>query len=309
MQQIIFFSHPFAASHYEKRTALLYVQSALIEMENAAKAKAELAAMTEKRLFLALRTPNSEISSSDALQILDKFNTPDSLSLMERAMWKQPLEHGVRELEEAETEFQIKRDIQRQNQQLYQDLVNNQKREEENARLALEAEERARKAYEAAQRLVLETKQALIETTKALSTAEVAAKRSSNELDRVSLNLSRRQERLRRALRKKEEAAREKQLLEQQQQKEEEEAARTRLLAHDAQVDLTPLLNLACDGEDEELCMADIEECRKEERRLARESAHLEEKANRMNIRAARLREKAEMKRQQYAREGTTNTN
>jgi hypothetical protein len=150
-------------------------------MEKAARTKEELAAVTEKRLFLTLRTPNSEISSNDALKILDGFNTLDSLSLMERAMWKQPLEHGVRELEDAETEFEIKRQIQRQNQQIYQELTNNYKREEQNVRLALDAEERARRAYEAAQRLVMETKVMLANTTKALSTAEVSAKRSARD--------------------------------------------------------------------------------------------------------------------------------
>jgi hypothetical protein len=76
-----------------------------------------------------------------------------------------------------------------------------------------------------------------------------------------------------------------------------------------AEVDLTPLYSLVCDGDDEELCVADMEEFRKEERRLAKESTRLEEMANRMKMRAERLREKAEMKRQQYAGERSNNNN
>ena len=59
----------------------------------------------DKRLNVALRTPNSGLTSSEALKLLDGLNTVDTITFRDRLGLKHTLQYEISELEKAEIEY------------------------------------------------------------------------------------------------------------------------------------------------------------------------------------------------------------
>jgi chromosome segregation ATPase len=236
----------------------------LNEVEKSIAIKGELANVMNKRLGLSLRIPNSAISSSEALKLLEGLNTVDSVTLLEAVRLKQPLIHDINCLQMAEKDFDDKHQVQLQAEKQMEQTREALWRADTKARQAVEKEIEARRALEEAKREVIATRQALLDWKNIYDSAENQHRKATHDVDKVSLALMRKQERVRTALRRKEEEG----------------------------------LGLQESASSDTLCLADIERLRKEEEYLRAESARLEDRVKRLRSRARKLRRRSEQMKQ-----------
>mmetsp|Transcript_22062 Transcript_22062/g.31638 ORF Transcript_22062/g.31638 Transcript_22062/m.31638 type:complete len:235 (+) Transcript_22062:82-786(+) len=145
--------------------------------------QAELSDVMDKRLNLALRIPNSGLSSFEALRILDGLNTPDLVTLGDRLALRHTLQFEISELEGAELEYYEKTSVA--------------------AKHAADAEEYAKEALREAQKKVA-TGTFETNLTQVFNTLDGEEKRIQNELQKATQALQRRQERVRQLLLRKE---------------------------------------------------------------------------------------------------------
>lgn len=230
-------------------------------------------------MHLALRTPNSSLSSSDALKLLDGLNTKDSLSLMDMVRLKHTIVYQIGKLEEVEAEYSFKSGRQQKSAQQFAQLTDSLRRAEHDAKIAVEEEVAARKALELAMTRTALAKQFMKNVSHLRQLEEMALQRTTTDVDRISPILARRQEKVRKALRAKEEAIKIKKARRRSERK---------------------ILAKADDDEDfllssiQGLGLADLEELAKQEILLTTESTRLDELASRLLSRAAKLRARAD---------------
>lgn len=242
--------------------SLPFHDSAKQETERAMRIKARLTTLIDKRLAILLQTPDSAVSSAESLKILDGLNTEDKLSLVDRARLKHRVVFEIEGLEQAETEYYDMFDkhntVKENVNHLEQSLLEAQK----DAVAAIDAQAEAHRVLEEAQKRVIATTDVLYETSKEYGSAKAQHKRTSLDLEKRSTALERRQEKVRQALR----------------QKAEENRRKNGDLEEEN----------GCGG------LAEIEELRKQEQKLTRESARFERKAQEMLARAQKMQERAE---------------
>lgn len=85
------------------------------EKEKSIAIQAQLMDVMNKRLNIALRIPNSGITSSEALKLLDGLNIIDSVSFYDRLNLRHTIEYEIGRLQKAETEYLEKADLIAQN--------------------------------------------------------------------------------------------------------------------------------------------------------------------------------------------------
>ena len=242
---------------------------------------ANLSAVINKRMHLALRTPNSSLSSSDALKLLDGLNTKDSLSLMDMVRLKHTIVYQIGKLEEVEAEYSFKSGKQQKSAQQFAQLTDSLRRAEHDAKIAVEEEVAARKALELAMTRTAQTKQFMKNVSHLRQLEEMALQKTTTDVDRVSPILARRQEKVRKALRAKEEA------IKSQKAKRRNER---NFFAKADNDDNEDFLLSSIQG----LGLADLEELAKQEILLMAEGKRLDELASRLLSRAAKLRARAD---------------
>jgi len=254
---------------------------ALDETERSIEVHANLSAVINKRMHLALRTPNSSLSSSDALKLLDGLNTKDSLSLMDMVRLKHTIVYQIGKLEEVETEYSFKSGKQQKSAQQFAQLTDSLRRAEHDAKIAVEEEVAARKALELAMTRAAQAKQFMKNMSHLRQLEEMALQKTTTDVDRVSPVLARRQEKVRKALRAKEEA------IKSQKAKRRNERKFFAKADNDDDEDfrLSSIQGLG---------LADLEELAKQEILLMAESKRLDELASRLLSRAAKLRARAD---------------
>jgi len=237
--------------------------SSMDEIERSMAIKGELANVMNKRLSLSLRTPNSALTSSEALKLLDGLNTVDSVTLLESIRLKHPLIHDINCLEEVEIEYGDTLEEHTQAREHLTEVKEALWKADLKAQEAVEAELAARRALEAAQRQVIATRQDLMDWNRMYATAEGQHRKTSQEMEKISLALERKQEKVRTALRRKEE-----EMLD------------------------VPVRN-ASESLDT-LGLSDLERLRKEEGYLREESKRLDDRAKRLRSRARDLKRRCE---------------
>ena len=184
---------------------LFHHRRAAIERAKADQIAQELNATTETRLFATLQTPNFALSSDEAKLVLECLDPglEESVSILNRALLRKSIEEEIDSLMEAELNFSgnlIQYEVTDKN---WNELLKEQENVKRELAKSKEAEIEARKALEAAQRAVEDAKLRLVDTSNALWSVEQQLKRNAAEMDRVTGQLSRRQERVRSALRRK----------------------------------------------------------------------------------------------------------
>jgi curved DNA-binding protein CbpA len=176
------------------------------EAREATRLRDKLDKVMRKRVQLLLHTPDAKLSSLEAQIILDSFNIKDEVTMLDTVRlrktvtqeieWLQPLEQEVKQKQEYAEQLEF--DIERKSSAFEQAQVN--------AAAAVQAEERARKALEDAIALVDSTRVDVENTDNSLRKAVDDKTNNLAELDRVKWNMERQQERVRLALRRKEQA-------------------------------------------------------------------------------------------------------
>lgn len=256
--------HPNGADNFI--LPLLLVHSSMEEIERSMAIKGELANVMNKRLSLSLRTPNSALTSSEALKLLDGLNTIDSVSLLESIRRKHPLINHINCLEEIENEYADRLEEHTEAQQQLTDMKEALWKADLKAQQAVEAEAEARRILEEAQRNVISTRQELMEWNRQYADSEVQHRKTTQEMEKVALALERKQERVRTALRRKEEEV----------------------------LDVPVTTNNNETSDSSGLGLSDLERLRKEEGYLRAESNRLDERAKRLRSRARKLKRRCE---------------
>lgn len=176
---------------------------AKMEQERAAQIAQELGQVTEQRLFATLQSPNVALTSDEAQTILERLAVEDTVSLVDRAMLKTTVENEIANLRDTEEQFSEKLMAYEETDRQWNVLLTQQ----EDAKSVLldkkSLEIEARKALEMAQQGVVEAKEELVQTSNDLRGVEHHVRKTAQEMDKITNSLTRRQEKVRDALRKK----------------------------------------------------------------------------------------------------------
>ncbi len=171
------------------------------DQQRAKEIQEELNAVTEKRLFASLQSEQFVLSSDEAKVVLSRIASNGT-----NADWSQNdprIAKEIESLEETEKDFVQKLQLYEQTDREWNDLL----RQQENARGDVtrrkHEENETRRRLDEAIRLVSEAKANLVTTSNAVRAIEQKVKRNAAEMDRITFTLSKKQERVRHALRKK----------------------------------------------------------------------------------------------------------
>lgn len=235
-------------------------------IEKARKMKEEINEVIKKRVNLSLHTPNVNLTSHEAMVILDEMNTTDTVKMTDIIRFRHTVSYEIEQLQDREAEYQKSKDsYNKVNKDIQQNTISLEQAKA-NAQKAVEAEERARKALDDATKLVARTKQDVDDSTFLLSSASDRLTQNEIELTKHFSALAKQQKRVRIALRRKDE-----ELPGQSKEK----------MIGDFKA------NKVDDSYET------IQELLKEEKYLAEESTRLEAMAQRLESRAQKLEEKA----------------
>lgn len=239
------------------------------EFKDAARLRDELDEIAKRRVQLTLHTPKANLTSLEAMIILDGFNTLDEVTMMDTMLMRKTVTYEIERLEEIENQVREKRaraqeiawNIQNQRKSLDQANIN--------ASAALNAVENARKALESAMALAQSTKEEMnnIETT--LNSFQEEERINTVEMERLNDAMTKQQERMRLALRRKEQAL------------AVENRATSEIIRGDFRDDVA------------EYAQARVEKLLKQEAFLRAESARLQAQAERLESRSQKLLDRA----------------
>ena len=180
------------------------IHSAKREAERAVSVAQELANITEKRLFGTLQSSDFALSSEEALQVLEILGVEDEeMSMLDRAMRKSPIQEEIESLKKAEVDFSERLSTYEATDSEWNGLLMQQEKAKQDLTVAKQAEIEARRVLIEAQQLVSQAKADLVSTSDRLRSVEYVVKKNAYEMDRVTVNLSKKQEKVRAALRKK----------------------------------------------------------------------------------------------------------
>jgi hypothetical protein len=231
------------------------------------KIQAQLSDVVDKRVHLALMIPNSWLSTSDAMKILDGLNTLDSVTILGKMLLQQSITSHVGKLDEAETVYFSKVDDHQSATQELDEVTQALQDAEWAAAAAIQAEIDARKALEQAVQRAIQTRQTVQTLASSRQQKQSTQFKTNSDLERSATALGRRQEVVRNALLAKAEA--------------------NELRAKGDE--RTEKIMASIQG----LGVSDLEQLTKEEKMLKAEYARIDEQANRLLSRSAKLRSRA----------------
>lgn len=180
--------------------------SPLSAKEEAAKAEEiarELDALKEKRLFATLQSTDTALSSGEAKEVLERMHVDDTVSIVDRAMLRTTIEHEIESLGDAEEQFTEKLEVYEETDQQWNNLLVMEESAKDNLKQQKNKELEAKKVFDNAQKKVADAKTTLVQTSNELRSVEEQVRKNAQEMDRITHTLSRKQERVRNALKKK----------------------------------------------------------------------------------------------------------
>jgi len=158
----------------------------------------------EQRLFATLQSSEFALSSSEAEEVWEKLNGEDTVSFVNRASkLKTTIEKEIQSLQNTETQFTEKLDSYTEIDRQWNVWLTKQEEAKKNLMDKKNKEIEARMALDIAQQMAVEAKDDMVNVSNALRGVEQEVRKSAQEMDRVSTTLSRKQERVRNALRRK----------------------------------------------------------------------------------------------------------
>ena len=189
--------------HYNYDYGIVLICRAKDEEKKAKHIFEELDSVKEQRLFATLQSSEFALSSKEAAEVLGNLNGEDTVSFVNRATKKTSIEKEIQSLRTIETQFTEKLDSYTEIDRQWNEWLTKQEEAKKNLTEKKNRETEARKAFDIAQQLVVDAKDDMVSVSNALRGVEQEVRKSAQEMDRVSTTLSRKQERVRNALRRK----------------------------------------------------------------------------------------------------------
>jgi hypothetical protein len=184
-------------------TITYHISRAKNEEEKAKHVFEELDSIKEKRLFATLQTTEFALSSNEAEEVLERLHSDDNFSFANRSMKKAVIIKEIQSLRNAETQFTEKLESYTEVDREWNEWLIKQEEAKENLAKKKNREIEARKILDTAQKMVVEAKVDMVKVSSTLRGVEQEVRKRAQEMDRVSTTLSRKQERVRNALRRK----------------------------------------------------------------------------------------------------------
>mmetsp|Transcript_67286 Transcript_67286/g.75384 ORF Transcript_67286/g.75384 Transcript_67286/m.75384 type:complete len:570 (+) Transcript_67286:55-1764(+) len=173
------------------------------EEEKAKHVIEELDSVKEKRLFATLQSTEFALSSEEAKEVLKKLHTDDNFTFANRSMKKTVIEKEIHSLRNTEIQFTEKLDFYTEIDREWNELLIKREKAKENLSIKKNTEIEAQRALDNAHKMAIEAKDDMVEVSSTLRGVEQDVRKRAQEMDRVSTTLSRKQERVRNALRRK----------------------------------------------------------------------------------------------------------
>ena len=161
----------------------------------------ELLSVTQQRLLATLQSDKTALSSEEARQVLEHLSAGEEMDRKQNAV--QRIEKDIDALQETEQIFMDKLRTYQQTDVEWKTLLSRQESFRNNLTQRKREEAEARKRLDDAIRGVSEAKANLVAVASPLRNIEHVVRRHASEIDQVKFTLSRKQERVRQALRKK----------------------------------------------------------------------------------------------------------
>jgi hypothetical protein len=162
-----------------------------------------LDSVKEQRLFATLQSEDLALSASDAKEVLARLDIADTVSIVDRAMLRNSIEREIDSLSATESQFTEKLNVYEEADRQWNDLLTKEELAKQRLSVSKNTEIDARKALDEAQKDVVTAKEDLVRMSNELRTVEQQVKKNAQDMDRITTTLSRKQERVRNALRKK----------------------------------------------------------------------------------------------------------
>ena len=163
----------------------------------------ELDSVKEQRLFASLQSPDYAISSREAKEVLEQFSAENAESSKNRGKRPEKIEKEIEQLRSTEEEFTEKLESYSEIDRQWNLWLTKQ----ENAKKVLtekqEDEREARRRLITAEKMVVIADKDVREVSNKLRGVEQEVRKSAIEMERVSTTLSKKQARVRNALRRK----------------------------------------------------------------------------------------------------------
>lgn len=177
--------------------------SAKEEAVKGAEIAKELDAIKERRLFATLQSEDMALSSSEAREVLERMHIDDTVTIVDRALLRNTIEQEIESLSDAEEQFTEKLEVYEEADREWNELLVREEKAKENLVAEKTKEIEARKAFDEAQKNVADAKVTLVQTSNELRWVEEQVRKNALDMDRITTTLSRKQERVRNALKKK----------------------------------------------------------------------------------------------------------
>ena len=157
----------------------------------------------EKRLFATLQSTEFALSSEEAEEVLEKLHTDDNFTFANRSMKKTAIEKEIHSLRNTEIQFTEKLDSYTEIDREWNELLIKREKAKENLSIKKNTEIEAQRALDTAHKMTIEANNDMVKVSSTLRGVEQDVRKRAQEMDRVSTTLSRKQERVRNALRRK----------------------------------------------------------------------------------------------------------
>jgi curved DNA-binding protein CbpA len=173
------------------------------EEERATQITEQLNRVTKERLLATLQSSSVALTSDEAQILLEGLAINDTVSLVDRALLKTTVENEISSLRETEELFSEKLQSYDETDKEWNFLLEKQEVAKDDLLRKKNFEIEARKTLEKAQQGVIEAKENLVQTSNALRVVEQQVRKTAQEMDQITTRLTKRQEKVRDALRKK----------------------------------------------------------------------------------------------------------
>ncbi len=159
----------------------------------------------EKRLFASLQSPEYSLTSNEAEEVLDKLEDKDTVNFQKKANAKQSssIRKDILALRSTEEEFTEKLESYTEIDREWNQWLTQQESARTKLRENKQKEADARKALDVAKEDVIRANTDVIAVSNKLKGVEQEVRKSAQEMDNVSTSLSRKQEKVQRALKRK----------------------------------------------------------------------------------------------------------
>lgn len=154
-------------------------------------------------MFATLRSTEYTLTSCEAEEVLEKLNSNETVSFVNRKTKKTSIEKEIQSLRDTETQFTQKLESYTEIDREWNEWLTRQEEAKKDLTEKKKKEIEARRALDNAQEMVVKAKDGMANVSNALRGVEQEVRRSAQEMDRVSSTLTRKQERVRNALRRK----------------------------------------------------------------------------------------------------------